>query len=109
MLGDSIIMGIKLWPAPQISEHCPIRIVGRLIINEIWFNRPGVASAFTPKEGIVHEWITSFDVINIRVGVIGGTIILLDVFNRRVLLDGENIELNFMLDKFGYSYDQYHW
>jgi len=29
--------------------------------------RPGIASTFTPDEGIVQEWITSFEVISSRV------------------------------------------
>lgn len=29
----SIVIGINLWFAPQISEHCPYRIPGRLIEN----------------------------------------------------------------------------
>ena len=69
MFGDSRIIGINLCPAPQISEHCPIIILGWLIKIEIWLIRPGVASALTPKDGMVHEWITSLEVINIRVGV----------------------------------------
>lgn len=33
-----------------------------------WFNRPGTASAFNPKEGTVHACRTSSDEINIRIG-----------------------------------------
>lgn len=80
-------MGINLWPAPQISEHCPIIIPGRFDIIVIWFIRPGVASAFIPREGIVHEWSTSFDVISIRVGTIEGITKLLEVVWSRILSD----------------------
>lgn len=55
MLGDSKKIGMNLWPAPQISEHCPIKTPGRLIKIIIWLIRPGMASDFTPKDGIVHE------------------------------------------------------
>lgn len=65
----SSVIGMNLCPAPQISEHCPIKVLGRLIMSIIWFIRPGVASALTPKEGMVQECKTSFDVIIIRVGV----------------------------------------
>lgn len=80
-------MGINLCPAPQISEHCPIKVLGRLIINIIWFIRPGVASALTPNDGIVHEWRTSFDVMIIRVGVWIGMIKWFDVSIKRFVLD----------------------
>lgn len=33
-----------------------------------WFNRPGTASAFNPKEGTAHACRTSSDEINIRIG-----------------------------------------
>lgn len=69
IVGDSIKIGIKLCPAPQISEHCPSINPGRLIKIVNWLIRPGVASDLTPNEGMVHECNTSFDVIIIRVGV----------------------------------------
>ena len=76
-------IGINLWPAPQISEHCPINIPGRLIMSITWFIRPGVASALTPKEGIVHECKTSLDVITIREGVCTGRTKWFEVSIRR--------------------------
>jgi hypothetical protein len=87
MVGDSKKIGIKLWPAPQISEHWPTRMLGRLIKIITWLMRPGTASDFTPMDGIVHEWITSFDVISIRVGVILGIINLFEVIIVRILFD----------------------
>jgi len=51
----SITIGINEWLAPQISEHCPYKILGLLIIREVWFSRPGIASTFTLSDGIVHE------------------------------------------------------
>jgi hypothetical protein len=41
---SSIAIGMNLWCSPQISEHCPYRMPGRLIENLAWFRRPGVAS-----------------------------------------------------------------
>jgi hypothetical protein len=52
----STTIGMDLWFAPQISEHCPYRRPGRLIENLTWFSRPGVASVFTPSLGTVHEF-----------------------------------------------------
>ena len=80
---DSIIIGINLWFIPQISEHCPKNIPGRIIKINVWFIRPGTASILIPKDGIVHEWITSFDVVNIRIGVLKGKIIRLSTSNNR--------------------------
>jgi len=85
---------------PQISEHWPIRIVGWLIIKFIWFNRPGIASALIPRDGMVHEWITSAEVVITRIGSIHGIIILLLVFRRRKKLEfsmKDSVSLN-MLD-----------
>jgi len=74
---------MNLWFAPQISEHWPKNKPGRLELKLIWFNRPGVASIFTPKEGIVQEWITSADVTNIRIWVLNGTTIRLSTSSNR--------------------------
>ena len=79
----SITMGMKLWLAPQISEHWPKKIPGRLIKNLVWFNRPGLASTFTLKAGIVQEWITSVAVIKIRIWLFIGKIIRLSTSRRR--------------------------
>jgi hypothetical protein len=48
----SFTIGMNLWFAPQISEHCPYSRPGRLIDNLTRFNRPGVASVLTPSLGI---------------------------------------------------------
>lgn len=111
MFVDSIVMGINLWFAPQISEHWPINRPGFLIIIEIWFSRPGTASIFTPSDGIVHEWITSDDETIIRVCVSAGNINRLSVSISRIIFflfffiyDSNSI---FVLSE--YSYDQYHW
>lgn len=71
-LVDSITIGIKLWFAPQISEHCPKYRPGRIIIKTHWFNRPGVESILIPKEGIVQEWMTSTEEVRIRIGKLKG-------------------------------------
>lgn len=59
---------MNLWLIPQISEHCPKYKPGRFIISVDWFNRPGVESILIPKEGTVHAWITSIEVVRIRIG-----------------------------------------
>jgi hypothetical protein len=51
----SATIGINLWFAPQISEHCPYSSLDRVGVKLTWFKRPGVASILTPSEGIVHE------------------------------------------------------
>lgn len=76
-------IGINLWLAPQISEHCPVKMDGKLIIDIIWFKRPGIASALIPNEGIVQEWITSLDDAIILIGVFVGRIMELEVVNNR--------------------------
>lgn len=53
---------------PQISEHWPNKIPGRLIIVVIWLSRPGVESILMPSDGTVQEWITSVDDVRIRIG-----------------------------------------
>jgi NADH:ubiquinone oxidoreductase subunit D len=40
---------------------------------EVWFERPGIASHFIPKEGTAQLWSTSADVIIIRRWVFVGT------------------------------------
>lgn len=76
-------MGMKEWFAPQISEHWPIKILAVLLRKLIWFRRPGVASIFIPRAGIVHAWRTSAAVTNIRVWILNGKIMLLSVSNKR--------------------------
>lgn len=105
---DSIVMGIKLWFAPQISEHCPKYSPPRLAKKLIWFNRPGVASTFTPNLGIVHEWSTSAAVINIRIWEFMGIIVRVSTSKSRVILflmslEGNKNESNSILIKSEYS------
>lgn len=78
-------IGINLWLAPQISEHCPKKIPVRFKLNLIWFNRPGEASILTPEEGIVQEWITSAEDVNKRIWDIYGKIVRLSTSRRRKL------------------------
>jgi hypothetical protein len=75
----SIEIGINLWFAPQISEHCPYTTPGRSIINLSWLRRPGTASTLIPNEGMVHEWRTSMAVISIRTCIFIGIITRLSV------------------------------
>ncbi len=49
-------IGINLWFAPQISEHCPKSNPEQFKLNLVWLKRPRVASILTPAEGIVHEF-----------------------------------------------------
>ena len=80
----------------------------------VWLRRPGLASTLTPKDGIVHEWITSVAVTIIRIWLFIGKIIRLSTSNKRKLLgdisfDGIIYESNSILWKSEYSYLQYHW
>jgi len=89
----SIAIGIKLWFAPQISEHWPKNRPGREEEKVTWFNRPGMVSTLIPIDGMVHEWITSSDVINIRIIESIGTEIRLSTSSNRnspflILSDG---------------------
>lgn len=83
----SITIGINLWFVPQISEHCPNSNPARLIKNLIWFSRPGVASIFTPTEGIVQECNTSAAVIRNRIWELYGRIVRLSTSNKRNLFN----------------------
>lgn len=67
---DSITIGIKLWLIPQISEHWPKNIPGRFINRVVWLRRPGVESILIPRDGIVQAWITSIDVVKIRIDIL---------------------------------------
>ena len=80
---NSNTIGIKLWLAPQISEHWPYANPGRYLINLVWFKRPGTASIFTPKDGTAHEWRTSELVIKTRTCVKKGRAGRLSVSKRR--------------------------
>lgn len=42
-------------------------------MNDVWFSRPGMASVFTPREGMAHEWSTSPAVTIMRIGDSIGT------------------------------------
>lgn len=80
---DSIEIGINLWLAPQISEHWPKKIPGRLVKKFTWLRRPGTASAFTPKVGTVQEWRTSAAVIRVRIWVLVGITVRLSTSSNR--------------------------
>lgn len=54
-LTDSTIIGIKLCPDPQISEHCPTKMPGRALMVIIWLMRPGTASTLLQSLGILQE------------------------------------------------------
>lgn len=82
-LVDSTTMGMNLWLVPQISEHWPKNNPGRFIISIIWFRRPGVESILIPRAGTVQAWITSIDVVKIRMGKLNGRIHRLSTSNSR--------------------------
>jgi len=105
---------MNLWFVPQISEHCPKNRPGRFIINNVWFRRPGVESILIPSDGIVHAWITSIEVVKIRIGKLKGIIHRLSTSRSRnslffKLFIGTIKESKSTLLKSGYSYLQYHW
>ena len=113
-------MGINLWFAPQISEHCPNITPGRCTIRRSIFIRPGTASTFTPKDGTVHACKTSAEVISKRMWVLNGTNIRLSTSSKRNMLScrsmlGTIYESNSTIFSEGpaqkslYSYLQYHW
>lgn len=113
-LVDSMTIGMNLWLIPQISEHWPKKIPGRDINIVVWFNRPGVESILIPRDGTVQAWITSIEVVRIRMGKLKGKMHRLSVSNNRnslveSWLVGIINELNSILGKSLYSYLQYHW
>lgn len=77
----------NLWFSPQISEHYPSRIPGRLTEDLVWFSRPGVECAFTPIVGTVHVCSMYAVVTIIQTGEFMGRTIRLPVHsNRKVLV-----------------------
>jgi len=107
-------MGINLWLIPQISEHCPKNTPGRFIKSIVWFNRPGVESILIPNEGTVHAWITSIEVVKIRIGNLKGRMQRLSTSRSRnpsfiSWSVGIINESNSIFEKSEYSYLQYHW
>lgn len=113
-LTTSRTIGINLWLAPQISEHWPYKIPGRRQYMLSWLSRPGIASTLIPREGIVHEWITSAADTKSRIWVLKGTTVRLSTSSSRNLSTPKSVEgimyaSNSTLEKSEYSYDQYHW
>merc|ERR1719350_75382 len=103
---------------PQISELCPQRTPGSTLIKLIWFTRPGMASAFTPNDGIVQECSTSALDTRTRIFLNRGTTIRLSVSSCRNIPSSKSLSgiiyeskvkiLN-PAQKSVYSYSQYHW
>lgn len=79
----SIAMGIKLWLAPQISEHWPKKTPVRDVARGIWFSRPGTASTLIPREGTAQECKTSSAVTTIRACSPAGTTMRWSTSSRR--------------------------
>ena len=76
-------------------------------------SRPGTASAFTPRAGTVHEWITSPALIRARIWVFMGKIVRLSTSRSRNSLSEMSFletmyESNLICVKSEYSYLQYH-
>lgn len=104
-----MMIGMNEWFVPQISEHWPENIPIRFELIKIWFSRPGKASTFTPIDGIVHEWITSWDVIRDRICVFLGRIMWFLVFRSRKIFEfSMNLSVSSSLNDLC-SYLQYHW
>lgn len=89
-----------------------------MLIKLIWFTRPGIASAFTPNEGIVQECSTSALDTKIRTFLSKGTTTRLSVSNWRNIprpksLSGimyeSKVKISSPAQKSVYSYSQYHW
>lgn len=60
-------------------------------MNEVWFNRPGIASVFTPRVGTAHEWRTSPAVTITRIGDSIGTTTRWSTSSRRKCPDGSSV------------------
>jgi len=54
-----------------------------VVIKDVWFNRPGIASVFTPRVGTAHECNTSSAVMIIRMGDSIGTTIRWSTSSKR--------------------------
>lgn len=71
--------------------------------------RPGVASTFSPNDGIVQECSTSLEVTIIRMGLMLGRTKLLDTLIRRVFIELFMTEVALLFIRLEYSYVQCHW
>jgi hypothetical protein len=58
----------------------------------IWFNRPGTASALTPRVGIVQAWITSAEVAITRIWVFKGATNTLSASKSRLFIKFDSSE-----------------
>lgn len=77
-------------------------------------SRPGLESILIPREGTVQEWITSIEVVKIRVEILKGRMSRLSTSKSRnsfIFNDCSGIikESNSTLVRSEYSYLQYHW
>jgi len=118
VLTTSTTIGINLWLAPQISEHCPKKMPGRWAKNFNWFRRPGTASALTPKAGTVQACSTSAEEISIRICALRGITVRLSTSKSRksppspsvpIYASNSSWALSLRDQKSEYSYLQYHW
>ncbi|KRX56665.1 hypothetical protein T09_658 [Trichinella sp. T9] len=72
------------------SEHCPYMIPGSVDSVVVELMRPGIASILIPSDGIVHLWITSADVTDIRIGTWVGKITRLSQSKSRKSCDSHS-------------------
>jgi len=85
-----------------------------LINKVVWLRRPGVESILIPSDGTVQAWITSREVVKIRMGKLKGKTQRLSTSKSRNSLFiswllGIMNESNSIRGKSEYSYLQYHW
>lgn len=79
----STTIGMKLWFAPQISEHWPKNTPVREVASGSWLSRPGTASTLIPSDGMAHECRTSSAVTTTRVCKLAGITIRWSTSSRR--------------------------
>ncbi|KRY81364.1 hypothetical protein T4D_5498 [Trichinella pseudospiralis] len=87
---NSIAIGINLWLTPQSSEHCPYIIPGSMDSEVVELMRPGMASILILSAGIVHLWITSADVTDMRIDTLVGRMVRLSQSRSRKSCDSHS-------------------
>lgn len=64
---------------------------GRVVMKDVWFSRPGIASVFTPKLGMAQECRTSSAVTITRIGDSIGTTMRWSTSSKRKLPRGSSV------------------
>jgi hypothetical protein len=70
---------------------------------KVWLRRPGRASTFTPIDGTVQAWMTSVEVINMRVEHKTGMYKIDEVFSSRADFDSSMNDSFSFVEIAGYS------